>query len=171
MTVQTHESIWGIEGAQERLAELWGQGLSAAICADRLSAEFDFLVTRSAIVGKTNRMGLARRKTLQKKAPTCRQCGRTKPQTPKLADPEPVPEPMPEPVVMPEQRAADGCKWPFGDPGDADYHSCGAARVPGKPYCAAHMARAYQPLPEKKTERKNTHPKTNKTFLFGRDVA
>ncbi len=36
-----------------------------------------------------------------------------------------------------------GCLWPFGDPGDADFHFCGADCVPGKPYCAEHAARAY----------------------------
>lgn len=36
-----------------------------------------------------------------------------------------------------------GCLWPIGDPGDADFHFCGAETVPGKPYCAEHAARAY----------------------------
>jgi len=36
-----------------------------------------------------------------------------------------------------------GCLWPIGDPNDPDFHFCGAAPAPGKPYCAEHAARAY----------------------------
>lgn len=36
-----------------------------------------------------------------------------------------------------------GCLWPIGDPGDPDFHFCGADALPGKPYCAEHAARAY----------------------------
>jgi GcrA cell cycle regulator len=39
--------------------------------------------------------------------------------------------------------SASGCLWPIGDPGDRDFHFCGAQAVPGKPYCAEHAARAY----------------------------
>ena len=42
-----------------------------------------------------------------------------------------------------EKRRGPKCLWPFGDPGDADFHFCGAPAVPGKPYCAEHCARAY----------------------------
>lgn len=36
-----------------------------------------------------------------------------------------------------------GCLWPIGDPGDPEFHFCGANTIAGKPYCAAHAARAY----------------------------
>lgn len=36
-----------------------------------------------------------------------------------------------------------GCLWPIGDPNDPDFHFCGAAAAPGKPYCPEHAARAY----------------------------
>jgi GcrA cell cycle regulator len=39
--------------------------------------------------------------------------------------------------------SAGGCLWPIGDPGDKDFHFCGAQALPGKPYCAEHAARAY----------------------------
>ncbi|TVQ53095.1 MAG: GcrA cell cycle regulator [Rhodobacteraceae bacterium] len=38
------------------------------------------------------------------------------------------------------------CKWPIGDPTDPDFHFCGLPAVPGKPYCAAHVAVAFQPM-------------------------
>lgn len=38
------------------------------------------------------------------------------------------------------------CCWPLGDPRSAGFRFCDAAGVvPGKPYCAAHCARAYTP--------------------------
>jgi len=37
------------------------------------------------------------------------------------------------------------CRWPIGDPQHADFHFCGARRLPGRPYCQAHLAAAFQP--------------------------
>lgn len=38
------------------------------------------------------------------------------------------------------------CKWPIGDPTEPGFHFCGLPSVPGKPYCAAHVAVAFQPM-------------------------
>jgi len=38
------------------------------------------------------------------------------------------------------------CKWPIGDPTDDNFHFCGLASVPGKPYCEHHVAIAFQPM-------------------------
>jgi GcrA cell cycle regulator len=38
------------------------------------------------------------------------------------------------------------CKWPIGDPTDPDFRFCGLPAVPGKPYCSAHVAVAFQPV-------------------------
>jgi len=50
-------------------------------------------------------------------------------------------------VPPPYQFAAavDGpaCKWPIGDPGDADFHFCGSPSVADRPYCPEHCALAY----------------------------
>ena len=35
------------------------------------------------------------------------------------------------------------CQWPFGDPGEPDFHFCGKPAMPGKSYCPDHFARAY----------------------------
>jgi GcrA cell cycle regulator len=35
------------------------------------------------------------------------------------------------------------CKWPVGDPKDADFHYCGCKQKPDSPYCESHHARAY----------------------------
>ncbi len=36
------------------------------------------------------------------------------------------------------------CRWPIGDPAHAGFLFCGGEPVVGKPYCAAHCARAYR---------------------------
>jgi len=38
------------------------------------------------------------------------------------------------------------CKWPIGDPTSDDFHFCGQPAHPGKPYCEAHVAVAFQPM-------------------------
>jgi GcrA cell cycle regulator len=36
------------------------------------------------------------------------------------------------------------CRWPFGDPREANFSFCGGDRVPGRPYCEDCLKRAYQ---------------------------
>jgi GcrA cell cycle regulator len=38
------------------------------------------------------------------------------------------------------------CKWPIGDPATDDFWFCGLPVKPGKPYCEAHVAVAFQPM-------------------------
>ncbi|SEA15568.1 GcrA family cell cycle regulator [Rubrimonas cliftonensis] len=38
------------------------------------------------------------------------------------------------------------CKWPIGDPTDPAFRFCGLPAQQGKPYCAAHVAVAFQPM-------------------------
>jgi GcrA cell cycle regulator len=35
------------------------------------------------------------------------------------------------------------CRWPHGDPREADFHFCGAQINPGMPYCPHHCRVAY----------------------------
>ena len=55
-------------------------------------------------------------------------------------------EPPQLPPIKNVQDLPDGltrCRWPEGDPGDPDFHFCGA-RTHGQLYCPEHTARAYQ---------------------------
>jgi GcrA cell cycle regulator len=62
-----------------------------------------------------------------------------------------MPVPLPEPVIPLEQRKsietlmAHDCRWPIGDPQNADFHFCGKQKVDGHPYCDFHVRRANQP--------------------------
>ena len=50
----------------------------------------------------------------------------------------------PSPALRYVVRAGGpACKWPNGDPGDADFHFCGAPAADGRPYCPDHCAIAY----------------------------
>jgi hypothetical protein len=44
----------------------------------------------------------------------------------------------------------DTCRWPFGDPVDADFHYCGELPLIGRPYCDMHDAQSYQAVRRKK---------------------
>jgi len=46
------------------------------------------------------------------------------------------------------------CKWPIGDPATDDFWFCGLAAKPGKPYCEAHAAVAFQPPNSRRDRRR-----------------
>lgn len=72
-------------------------------------------VTRNAVIGKAHRLQLSGRvASIRREVPT------------------PVPG-----------RVGRTCSWPVGDPKDPDFHFCGAAIEPGRPYCQSHCAIAY----------------------------
>lgn len=37
------------------------------------------------------------------------------------------------------------CRWPIGDPKNADFHFCGERSLAGRPYCEPHWRMAFQP--------------------------
>ncbi len=46
------------------------------------------------------------------------------------------------------------CKWPIGDPATEDFWFCGLPVAPGKPYCEAHVALAFQPMSARRDRRR-----------------
>ncbi|MDG6095623.1 GcrA family cell cycle regulator [Acetobacter sp. AN02] len=82
-------------------------------------------------------------------------------------DVPPEPRPAPRPAATPRQvtpktptrnavaepeprRRNTGCCWPIGDPGNPDFHFCGATPIPGKPYCVEHAQIAYVKLRDRR---------------------
>ncbi|WP_337994507.1 GcrA family cell cycle regulator [Pseudovibrio exalbescens] len=47
------------------------------------------------------------------------------------------------------------CKWPIGDPTDEDFHFCGHSCDAASPYCEYHRTIAYQPVNDRRRERKS----------------
>jgi GcrA cell cycle regulator len=149
----------------ELLRKLLEQRLSARVVALRLGG-----VTRNAVIGKAKREGFALQPPTspplsryiveaQTSAPRKRRVHVTPDRitqnvTPRVRIAPTFPA---EPVVIhediyvaPENRKGvlalteSDCKWPIGDPREADFHFCGGPRVPGMPYCEGHCKRAYQ---------------------------
>lgn len=163
----------------ELLKKLWSDGLSASQIAGELGG-----VTRNAVIGKVHRLGLSgRAKTTTTSAKQRRPRTSAAPAnaTPKRPTPQPMthgatalkadmaPEPVaePEPVVEPiaelvpiSQRATiltlteRTCKWPIGDPATDDFYFCGRQSDAGVPYCAHHCRIAYQPVSDRRRDRK-----------------
>jgi GcrA cell cycle regulator len=124
-------------------------------------------VTRNAVIGKRNRKGillgvdpaLAQRPQLRND--NKQRAGQPRPpRQPRIVMPRvKADEPLPPPIVdleipLPQRRqladlADNCCRWPVGEPGQADFFFCGAVakRKPGSetfhPYCASHLRRAH----------------------------
>ncbi|MEM8702087.1 MAG: GcrA family cell cycle regulator [Pseudomonadota bacterium] len=69
-------------------------------------------------------------------------------------------EPVPEMVVPISERASiltlteRTCKWPIGDPATDDFYFCGRQSDPNVPYCTYHCKIAYQPVADRRRDRK-----------------
>ena len=46
------------------------------------------------------------------------------------------------------------CKWPVGDPSSDDFHFCARRSDVGIPYCAYHARIAYQPVADRRRDRR-----------------
>lgn len=158
----------------ERLKKLWNDGLSASQIAAELGG-----ITRNAVIGKVHRLGLSGRA----KAPSSSAPRQRKPraQAPMFRSVRPVmrgntalaahfeaayelePEPEPELIenVIPlGQRCSivelndEKCHWPIGDPGQPDFFFCGGKTVSSLPYCGYHCRIAYQPVADRRREKR-----------------
>jgi GcrA cell cycle regulator len=154
------------------LRKLHSEGLSASQIAVRICVT-GFEVTRNAVIGKANRMGLTggdkpRRssRSPRKRKPKSGNSinmvfGASRKSAKLFLDAEPF-TPGPELVIPLHERKTiatleeNDCRWPIGDPQHADFHFCGKAKVPGLVYCPHHAMRAYQP-PEVRRKRIAPH--------------
>jgi GcrA cell cycle regulator len=114
-------------------------------------------VSRNAVIGKVNRLGLSHFKTI-----TGGRSERTG--APKIARPRIVTqqrilrELRAEPPLAFVQEAVESanrcsllelqqwhCRWPINDPGAENFSFCGNRQVDGLSYCPAHSRMAYRP--------------------------
>lgn len=140
----------------EELTQLWNAGHSASVIGKRLG------VSKNAVVGKAHRLKLpARPSPIRRQSKTAAPVRKPAPALTKpLAAPVSVPAPPPAPaarevvarppMIRPRQQPVPRqqpsprqCQWPIGDPTKPDFHFCGEAAVPSKPYCSDHCAVAY----------------------------
>ena len=136
------------------LKKLWADGFSASLIAKNLGE-----VTRNAVVGKVNRLGLTGRLTRDRiPNPTRVRAGRSAmPSVPRAAFVKPPPRAapksqlsgnsgiLPQPPLMKPTEAlqAGDCRFPIGDPQGLGFGFCGHPRERGA-FCAAHGAIAYR---------------------------
>lgn len=146
------ESTGWNDARVELLKKLWNDGLSASQCAKRIGGG----LTRNAVIGKVNRLGLSARKKAEVRS---RRRARTKPpidrESRKFISGEPPaalpPEPQrPEKLVSFAELEPHQCRFIYGDPKTADFGFCGCKTEPGLPYCAGHMQACCRkhPLPK-----------------------
>ena len=135
-----------VDWTDERVTELtrfWQEGYSARQIAERLADG----ITRNAVIGKANRLGLSK----PSKSSVTRQ-NRQIERVEKIRQLQP---PMDEGATI-FSLTASTCRWPIGDPGDLEFHFCGANSKVAAPYCDYHAAMAYQPPKAKNAHRKRS---------------
>jgi GcrA cell cycle regulator len=126
----------------ETLARLWGDGHTARQIADALGEG----VTRNAVIGKANRLGLSK--------PTKSSVTRHQRKAEREHKVQPLRPPVTEGASI-FNLTNSTCRWPNGDPGDDDFHFCAAQCDVGQPYCEYHAAMAYQAPQPRSSRRKS----------------
>jgi GcrA cell cycle regulator len=172
----TDAGITWTDDRVEQLKKLWSDGLSASQIAAEIGG-----VTRNAVIGKVHRLGLSGRgKTKAASSQRPRKVTRS-PSAPTPITQQPAPRstvmlaPVPAPLAIdaPQETAlADDvaipmservtimdlresmCRWPMGDPTKPEFRFCGARSATGLPYCTHHARVAYQPITDRKRDRR-----------------
>ena len=156
-----NEATWN----SERIAAL-KRGFDAGLSCSLIAREIG--VTRNAVIGKMNRMGLTRPKELivrqHRRECTVRHARPRIPNAwrPPRAQPAIVAQHKMLKAAFPEPPRAEDipingrgctllelgqekCRWPISSPGAEDFCFCGNAPVKGLPYCPGHARMAYRP--------------------------
>jgi GcrA cell cycle regulator len=153
----------------EALTKMWREGLSASQVARQLGG-----VSRSAVIGKIHRLGIAGRETPSRPhamggRPSNRiraSAGGVRRTTAPARAPRPsTPSQPPAPRTVFEVAPTasihtlteHGCRWPIGEPDQEGFGFCGRIRIGGGSYCEGHAPMATRrreaPLKTKDIER------------------
>ena len=157
-----HRGAWD-EDRVGRLRELLMLGKTASQIAYALGGG----ITRSSVIGKVHRLGLAlnvETKTARdRKLDRARSSGKRRaakqPPAVRLIVPEPMPVDCASDVARKPLSDLDpgDCKFPVGHPGEPGFGFCAAGRVEGLPYCAEHAARCFVVPNNLKSRSKDTY--------------
>jgi len=164
---QGKEMSWTDERV-ELLRKLWADGLSASQIAAELGG-----ITRNAVIGKVHRLQLSGRAKPSSSVPRIRKPrasnGVMRPrmrfsgnnalapdyERDAAPDLDPLANVVPiGPRVSITELNENPCRWPVGDPGADDFGYCGAKPKTGVVYCPYHARVAYQPLADRRRERR-----------------
>jgi GcrA cell cycle regulator len=147
-----HGATWPPERV-ERLKSLINAGFSCSQIANQIG------VTRNAVIGKMNRLGLSRPK--DRLAPRTRESEASERKRaawrPRVVPPRMLlalprePVPRPQDIAILNGRGCSfmelgpaQCRWPINEPGAANFCFCGNQPVEGLPYCVGHARIAYK---------------------------
>ncbi len=153
----------------ELLKKLWSDGLSASQIAAELGG-----ITRNAVIGKVHRLGLSGRAKSSSAGAARPRKARSGGHMLRVSRPsirgntalayehelEPEPELIDNIIPIGQRRTIlelteQTCRWPIGDPGSEDFFFCGGNTLEGLPYCAYHSRVAYQPVHDRRRERRS----------------
>jgi GcrA cell cycle regulator len=153
--VVAHGATWTVERVEE-LKACFGEGLSCSAIAAQIG------VSRNAVIGKLNRLGLARPRSTpardpDAKRPAWRARGGASNITRIFSQHRILVELPPEPPGGAEvvsihagrgcsllELSEGKCRWPVSEPNARDFCFCGNAQVEGLPYCVGHARIAYK---------------------------
>jgi GcrA cell cycle regulator len=164
-----NNSTWSAERV-ELLKRHFNAGLSCSQIAREIG------VTRNAVIGKMNRLGLSRPRDViagQREHRRSARLARPKtpagprPRRPRLsifAQHEMLAEAFPEPQLRVEdvpivngcgctllELSRTTCRWPVSATDRADARFCGSTPIEGLPYCPGHARIAYRPAGRRRT--------------------
>jgi|GEM_PF-238896 len=151
-----HGATW----TSERVEQLKGC-FDAGLTCSQIAAEIG--LSRNAVIGKMNRLGLSRPKSVLAREPRPKRSpwrtGNVAGNVTKLINQHrilmnlpPEPQGWVESISIHDGRGCSllelnpgSCRWPINEPGAADFCFCGNAQVEGLPYCLGHARIAYKP--------------------------
>ncbi len=167
----------------ELLKKLWMDGLSASQIANELGGVTRNAVIgkvhRLGLSGRAKAPAANPRPQAAKKpaapqrpaaapAPTASRAPQSVGNTALKAEPAAAPQqrPQPKPVMLDLsepplvencsvlQLTERTCRWPVGDPTTEQFHFCARSAGTGMPYCAYHARVAYQPVADRRRDRR-----------------
>jgi GcrA cell cycle regulator len=159
-TTSGHGATW----TSERVEQLKGC-IRAGLTCSQIAAEIG--VTRNAVIGKMNRLGLSGPKAATLTLPRARgsewegvepkRAGSGSRGVRLFTQHRILMQLPPEPAALAGTTSVAGgrgcslldlspgqCRWPISEPGAADFCFCGDNRVEGLPYCGGHARLAYK---------------------------
>ena len=144
------ETSW----TMERIA-LLKERIRAGFSCGQIACELG--MSRNAVIGKTNRLGLSRFKdAIPGQSKQSRTWQNVRPRTVRRQTNLRAlwAKPQLSLAKLPGESAKAcsllqlqqwHCRWPMGDPTSEDFGFCGNSSVAGLPYCPAHAQMAYRP--------------------------
>lgn len=135
------------DAANDRLRQLWAEGLTGRRIAEIINAEFRLGVTRNSVIGRVHRLGLPSRQSPIKAPPPGwkKKDPRRLPRKPSGVSASKTAPAMPEkpaPAPAPKiDRSGRTCQWIEGEPRLRQF--CGQPCQEGSSYCPGHHTRVY----------------------------